>query len=54
MILYSYSTTYTQARLGADSPAVAELRALFAMAEAYGYADWLVLDISVVRGERAP
>uniref|UniRef100_A0A7S3RCG7 histidine--tRNA ligase n=1 Tax=Strombidinopsis acuminata TaxID=141414 RepID=A0A7S3RCG7_9SPIT len=36
--------------LGSDSPALAELQSLFALAEAYGYSDWLVLDISVVRG----
>jgi hypothetical protein len=39
-----------QAELGADSPAVNELRELFTLAEAYGLADWLVLDLSVVRG----
>jgi len=39
-----------EATLGADSEALAELKSLFALAEAYGYADWLVLDISVVRG----
>ena len=36
--------------MGADSPAVTELKTLFALAEAYGLADWLVLDLSVVRG----
>jgi histidyl-tRNA synthetase len=29
---------------------VSELRTLFSLAEAYGIADWLVLDLSVVRG----
>eukprot|EP00953_Heterococcus_sp_UTEX-ZZ885_P040564 20723-Heterococcus_DN1.PRE.2 len=33
-----------------SSPAVAELRQLFDLADAYGYADWLVFDASVVRG----
>jgi histidyl-tRNA synthetase len=36
--------------VGADSPAVADLRRLFELAAAYGYADWLVFDASVVRG----
>jgi histidyl-tRNA synthetase len=36
--------------LGADADAVAELRRLFSLADAYGYADWLVFDASVVRG----
>mmetsp|Transcript_35881 Transcript_35881/g.89547 ORF Transcript_35881/g.89547 Transcript_35881/m.89547 type:complete len:513 (+) Transcript_35881:23-1561(+) len=36
--------------LGADSAAAAELRALFDLAEVYGYSDWLELDLSVVRG----
>jgi histidyl-tRNA synthetase len=36
--------------LGADSPAVADLKLLFSHAEAYGYHDWLVFDASVVRG----
>jgi len=39
-----------QAVLGDDSAAVAELKQLFALGEAYGYAEWLVLDLSVVRG----
>lgn len=34
----------------ADNEAVADLRQLFKLAEAYGYADWLVFDASVVRG----
>ena len=34
----------------ADSAALAQLRTLFALAEGYGFADWLVLDASVVRG----
>ena len=36
--------------LGAESEAVADLKTLFSHAEAYGYADWLVFDASVVRG----
>ena len=36
--------------MGSDSPAVQELNELFAMAKAYGLDDWLVLDLSVVRG----
>ena len=39
-----------EALLGADSPALANLRKVYALAEAYGYADWLVFDASVVRG----
>ena len=39
-----------EALLGADAEAVVDLRTLFARAEAYGYADWLVFDASVVRG----
>lgn len=35
---------------GADSPALAALRDLFALAEVYGIADRLVFDISVIRG----
>lgn len=36
--------------LGAEHPAVAELRQLWALAAAYGYEEWLQLDASVVRG----
>ena len=36
--------------LGADHAAVVELRQLFALAAAYGIAEWLVFDASVVRG----
>lgn len=39
-----------QELMGADSPAVQELETLFDLAKAYGYEDWLVLDLSVVRG----
>jgi histidyl-tRNA synthetase len=38
------------ALLGEDHEAVADLRQIWALAEAYGYADWLVFDASVVRG----
>ncbi|KAG8460255.1 hypothetical protein KFE25_004503 [Diacronema lutheri] len=37
-------------RLGGESEAVAQLRLLFELAQEYGYADWLQLDLSVVRG----
>lgn len=36
--------------LGPDHEAVRELRELFALAEAYGYADWLRFDATLVRG----
>ena len=36
--------------LGADHKVVVELNELFALADAYGIADWLVFDASVVRG----
>ena len=36
--------------LGPGSQALAELRSLFDLAEAYGLSEWLVLDLSVVRG----
>jgi len=36
--------------LGEDNAALNELQTLFTLAEAYGYADWLVFDASVVRG----
>lgn len=36
--------------LGTDNEAVADLKKLFQLAEAYGFADWLVFDASVVRG----
>lgn len=39
-----------EALLGDDCAAVADLRTLFDLAAAYGYADWLVFDASVVRG----
>lgn len=37
-------------QLFADNEAVADLRKLFKLADASGYADWLVFDASVVRG----
>ncbi len=39
-----------EAAMGADSPALRELRELFELADAHGFREWLVLDISVVRG----
>ncbi len=39
-----------EALLGPEAEAVEDLKRLFALAEGYGYADWLVLDASVVRG----
>ncbi|MCO4770448.1 MAG: histidine--tRNA ligase [Deltaproteobacteria bacterium] len=36
--------------LGEEHPVVLDLRSLFSLAEAYGVADWLVFDASVVRG----
>jgi histidyl-tRNA synthetase len=39
-----------EALLGADNEAVADLRRLFTLAEAHGYAGWLLFDASVVRG----
>ena len=37
-------------KLGSSSEGVVDLRAVFKLAEAYGIADWLVFDASVVRG----
>ncbi|CAM9731418.1 unnamed protein product, partial [Phaeothamnion confervicola] len=39
-----------EAALGTQSQALQELRKLFMLAEAHGFADWLVYDASVVRG----
>ena len=39
-----------EALLGAGDAAVAELRRLFALAQGYGFADYLQLDTSCVRG----
>jgi histidyl-tRNA synthetase len=36
--------------LGSEDEAVKDLKRLFELADAYGYADWLVFDASVVRG----
>ncbi|KAG5186960.1 histidyl-tRNA synthetase [Tribonema minus] len=49
-VMESKSIDALEAAVGADSAAVRELRRLFELAEAYGYADWLVFDASVVRG----
>lgn len=37
-------------KLGADAEGVVDLKKTFSLAEAYGIADWLVFDASVVRG----
>jgi len=39
-----------EAILGAEHEAVLELRELFALAEGYGYSDWLQFDACIVRG----
>jgi len=39
-----------EAAMGSESAAVKQLKELFALADAYGLTDWLVLDLSVVRG----
>ena len=39
-----------EAMLGGESPAVARLKELFALAAKYGYADRLLFDIAVIRG----
>jgi len=39
-----------EAAMGSDSPAVQDLKQLFELAKAYELDDWLVLDLSVVRG----
>ena len=39
-----------EALLGRDADAVKDMRALWALAQSYGYADWLVFDATVVRG----
>ncbi len=39
-----------EALAGADSPALANLRALFALAQQMGYGDLLMFDIAVIRG----
>lgn len=36
--------------LGEQDPTLVELQRLFALADAYGYADWLQFDASIVRG----
>ena len=37
-------------QLGNDSPAIIEIKELFAIAESMGFADYLVFDISIIRG----
>lgn len=44
------SVDQLEALLGKDNDAVIDLKRLFRLAEAYGYAEWLVFDASVVRG----
>jgi len=45
------TTSTAKALLGdAASEALGDLQRLWALAEGYGYADWLVFDASVVRG----
>jgi histidyl-tRNA synthetase len=39
-----------EAMLGPTNAAVVELKQLWTLAEAYGFADWLIFDASVVRG----
>lgn len=39
-----------EAKLGANHEGVTDLKRLFELADAYGYADWLVFDPTVVRG----
>ena len=39
-----------ESMLGPENPAVVELKTLWSLAEAYGFADWLIFDASVVRG----
>jgi len=39
-----------KAALGAGSPAVAELRSLFALCDAHGVSEWVTFDPSIVRG----
>lgn len=39
-----------EAFLGSENEAVADLKRLFELAQAYGYAEWLVFDASIVRG----
>eukprot|EP00760_Papus_ankaliazontas_P005116 PhM_4_TR12400/c0_g1_i2/m.89898/K01892/HARS, hisS; histidyl-tRNA synthetase len=39
-----------EAELGAGHEAVAELRQVFTLIEAYGFGDWIIFDASVVRG----
>eukprot|EP00976_Prorocentrum_cordatum_P064321 1177448-Prorocentrum_minimum.AAC.1 len=47
---HSRSLDALEAVIGSECAAFAELKRVFELAEAYGYADWLVFDASVVRG----
>ncbi len=49
-VIKSKDVAALEAEIGTGSPALAQLRQLFDYAMAYGFADWLVLDASVVRG----
>lgn len=41
---------HLESMLGAENPAVVELKTLWSLAKAYGFDDWLIFDASVVRG----
>lgn len=47
--MYSKIFGYSE-RLGSTGEAVADLKQLFALAEKFGYSEWLQFDASVVRG----
>jgi len=49
-VLTNNSLEALKEALGEESQAVQQLERLFELAEAYGIADWIVLDASVVRG----
>ena len=49
-VLTNTSIEGLEATLGADSEAIKELKKIFALCEAYGIEDWIMLDASVVRG----
>ena len=49
-VLTNNSLDSLKSALGEDSQAVKQLEKFFELAEAYGIADWLILDASVVRG----
>ena len=45
-----YFLSGLEARLGPESAGLQEIKQIFALAESYGYADWLQFNASVVRG----